>query len=190
MTDTEEPLQVKVKGGVYTDGGDSMNYVISLPKDHPDGQAPQTITGNRSDFRDFQKALDIMAAESQVLILVGTYFISGNDIDLMASKLPEGSWIQHHAAQDKHDNTGVCAWVKAHLPGMKKSQAMKEEMGSIGSSKEKKKYLIADWYSSAGFEFPAVIFVTNDYINDHRNATFCQRAKAKLVIYQPQDYRT
>merc|ERR1712228_209666 len=88
--------------------------------------------------------------------------------------------------RQKQDNDGACAWVKEHLnhqqqSGMKKGQVVEEAMGS-GNSKEKKKYLIADWHSSVGFEFPAVIFVTRD-LNDDRNATFCQRAKAKLVIY-------
>ena len=115
LTETEEPLEVKGKGGVvtYAGYGYSMNYVISLPKDHPDGQPPQTIKGNESDFRYFEKALDIMAAESQVLILVDTYVIHRNDIDLMASKLPEGSWIHYH--RYKQDNTGAYDWVKAHL---------------------------------------------------------------------------
>ena len=52
----------------------------------------------------------------------------------------------------------------------------------VSSGEQKKKYLIGDWYSSAGYEVPAVIFVTR-YPNDPRNATYCQRAKAKLVIY-------
>ena len=190
LTDTEEPLQVKGKGGVndYSSGGESMIYVISLPKDHPDGYAPQTIIGNINDFRDFEKALDIMATEIQVLILVDTKNISGNNIDKMASKLPEGSWIQHH--RNKQDNTDACAWVKAHLhyyyqTEMKKRKAMVVEEIRRRSSKENKKYLIAGWYTSAGFEFPAVIWVTkkSSIRHDDRTATYCQRAKAKLVIY-------
>ena len=45
-----------------------------------------------------------------------------------------------------------------------------------------KKYLIGDWFSTAGFEVPAVLFITK-YNDSANNATFCQRAKAKLVIY-------
>ena len=55
--------------------------------------------------------------------------------------------------------------------------------------KPKKKFLIGDWLSIAGYEATSVIFVsldkrTNSGIDDHRYATYCQRAKAKLVIYR------
>ena len=65
-------------------------------------------------------------------------------------------------------------WVRAHLPQITKSKP--------SYSKEKKKYLIGNWYSAAGYEAPAVIFITKK-LDDPSNATLCQRAKAKLVIY-------
>ena len=44
-----------------------------------------------------------------------------------------------------------------------------------------KKYLIADWITATGFEAPAVIVVIQKGHNTM--PSFCQRAKAKLVIY-------
>ena len=95
------------------------------------------------------------------------------------NKLEKDSFIVHPAGviggnyEPKNEEAGK--WVRAHPPQIKKNTA------SCGGE-QKKKYLIGNWWSSAGYEVPAVIYVTED-LNDPQNATFCQRAKAKLVIY-------
>ena len=58
----------------------------------------------------------------------------------------------------------------------------------IKTNRSAVKYLFVDWLSAAGYEAPAVIFVTDDF-NRHKNATYCQRAKAKLTIYIAKDPR-
>lgn len=190
MKNKEDPLQVKAKGGnrfnekLFNDY--AMNSFITLPKDHPDGEAPQTISGSERDYRYFEKALDIMAAERQVLILVDTgIFSNESDSNRLTSKLPQASWIMHN--EYKQDNAGASAWVKAHLNNQQQQQTgMKNKHATeCENSNENKKYLIADWFASAGFEFPAVIFVTTE-LNTDMNAYFCQRTKAKLVIYHAQ----
>ena len=95
------------------------------------------------------------------------------------NKLEKDSYIVHPVV-DKDDNCEpqnkeAGKWVRAHPPQIKKNTP------SCGDE-QKKKYLIGDWYSSAGYEVPAVIYVPF-LLDDPLNATYCQRAKAKLVIY-------
>ena len=60
--------------------------------------------------------------------------------------------------------------------------------GKESKTEQKAKYLLVDWLSAAGYEAPAVILVTDDF-NRLKNATYCQRAKAKLTIYIAKDPR-
>ena len=184
MTSSEKSYQIKGKGGVANFGsGDAMAYKLTLPPDFPYGIEPETIIDNSSTLDYFHKAIDIMAGESQVLILIDSYRLSisvkKNVYSQIVNKLEKDSYIVHPAVgkygtfYPKNKKAGK--WVRAHQPQIKKIKA------SCGE--QKINYLIGDWFSTAGYEVPAVIFVTKD-VNDHRNATFCQRAKAKLVIYQ------
>ena len=186
MTSSEESYQVQGKGGVGY-AGDATAYKMTLPPDFPYGIEPETIIDNSSTLDNFYKAIDIMASESQVLILINyslTYLSSNykNVCLKIMNKLEKDSFIVHPAV-DKDGNFDIYEsqneeagkWVRAHSPQIKKN------MASCGGE-QKKKYLIGDWYSSAGYEVPAVIFVT-EFLNDPTNATYCQRAKAKLVIY-------
>ena len=172
--------EVEGKGGIGTGGynpGQKMKYQLIVPKDHPDGPTPVTIEETSSDLTKFQEALGIMANESQVLILIDTNQIRDEVLhfmSLLAEKLPEGSYVEHH--RFKQDNQGASDWVKA-LHYMQ-SDEMRKMI--------KKKYLISDWLSAAGYEVPSVIFVTRD-LDKPWNATHCQRAKAKLVIYKMLD---
>ena len=86
--------------------------------------------------------------------------------------MPEDSYIQHH--EFRQDNPGASKFVR-------------DQLSKTGNPP--KKFLICDWLSSAGYEAPAVIFVYVDKtlgsdMDDHRYATYCQRAKSKLVIYR------
>ena len=138
--------------------------------DHPDGKAPITITDETGkDFLNFQKALDFMENEPQVLIL--SYLAS--DSSKISKILPEGSYIQHHRYNS--DNKGAAAWVRELQHHQQTEQSKAEE------NMTKKKYLIADWDTATGFEAPAVIVVIYYYKS---MPTYCQRAKAKLVVYQ------
>ena len=151
-----------------------MKYQLIVPKDHPDGPTPVIIEETRSDLRKFRQALHIMANESQVLILIDTNQIRDEVIhfmSLLAKKLPRDSYVEYH--RFRQDNQGASDWVKA-LQYMQS-----DEMRNM----IKKKYLISDWLSAAGYEVPSVIFVTRD-LDKPWNATHCQRAKAKLVVYK------
>ena len=184
MTSSEESYQVQGKGGLFH-GGDATAYKLTLPPDFPYGIEPETISDNSRTLDNFYKAIDIMDSENQVLILINyriSFFspsIYKNVYSKIMNKLEKDSFIVHPAV-DKYDNCEpkneeAGKWVRAHPPQIKKN------MASCGGE-QKKKYLIGDWYSSAGYEVPAVIFVT-EFLNDPTNATYCQRAKAKLVIY-------
>ena len=189
MTSSEESYQIQGRGGVSaTYGGDAMAYKLTLPPDFPYGIEPETIIDNSPTLDNFSKAIDIMASESQVLILINSSNCSFSYYQKVYSqlvnKLEKDNYIAHPAVDKYWDlepqNKEAGKWVRAHPPQIKKN------MASCGGEK-KKKYLIGDWFSSAGYEVPAVIYVTQD-LDDPSNATYCQRAKAKLVIYHtPND---
>ena len=148
--------------------GDSMNYQLMIPKDLLDGIAPLKITDDSKELWKFYQVLDFMAHEKQVLILIDTDNIYGFAFRSLRQRLPKGSFIEHH--RHKQNEIAATAWAL----DLQKPNTMKDP--------NQKKYLIGDWFSSAGFEAPAVIFITK-YQDAANNATFCQRAKAKLVIY-------
>ena len=172
----KKSFRIKGKGGIGFRGGDAMAYKLTLPPDFPYGIEPETIIDQSSTLNCFYKAINIMASESQVLILIDSYNLSYSAYETVYSqivyKLEKDNYIVHPVSKNNKfypQNEEAGKWVRAHL-----SKASRGE--------QKKKYLIGDWYSSAGYEVPAVIYVTR-YPNDPRNATYCQRAKAKLVIY-------
>ena len=148
--------------------GDKMSYQLMIPNDHLDGIAPLKITDDSKEFRNFRRALDFMKDEKQVLILIDTDNIYGIAFRSLRQQLPDNSYIEYH--RHKQDEIAAVAWAS----DLQKSNTMKDP--------NQKKFLIGDWFSTAGFEAPAVIFITK-YDDSANNATFCQRAKAKLVIY-------
>ena len=173
MTEREEPIQVEgVCNSIY---GIPMewrrtHYKIRLPTDHPDGIAPMTITDEAgSRFHNFHKSLDFMKNERQILILLHSHHLHQS----ISKMLPEGSYIQHNYLNP--DNKGAAAWVRELQHHQQTEQSKAEE------NMAKKKYLIADWSTAAGFEAPAVIVVIPKDFDSM--PTYCQRAKAKLVIY-------
>ena len=190
MTSSEESYQVKGKGGILNVLGDATTYKMTLPPDFPYGIEPETIIDNSRTLDSFYKAIDIMASESQVLILMNSTSYSSSSYKKVyrkiMNKLEKDSYIVHPAFDKygKYDpqNEEAGKWVRAHSPQIKKNMA-------LCGGDQKKKYLIGNWWSSAGYEVPAVIYVTKN-LDDPRNATYCQRAKAKLVIYRgPNEFR-
>ena len=180
----EESFQIQGMGGcVGLQTGESMTYKLTMPPDFPYGIEPDSIIDNSSTFANFYKTIDIMASESQVLILIHKLLLPSeykNACCHIVNDLEKNSYIVHPLV-DKDGNSypqneEAGKWVRAHQPQIKKNMAS-------CVSEQKKKYLIGDWYSSAGYEVPAVIFVTPVLDQDPRKATYCQRAKAKLVIY-------
>ena len=171
MNERKEPLQVKGAGGTaHGSGSYPLDHKIRLPMDHPDGKAPMTITDETGrDFCNFHKAMDFMRNEPQVLILLDYYPYSSN----ISKILPEGSYIQHYFSDS--DNKGAAAWVRELQHHQQTEQSNAEE------NMTKKKYLIADWGTALGFEAPAVIVVIDK--DNPVMPTYCQRAKAKLVVY-------
>jgi hypothetical protein len=191
VTSSEKSYQIQGKGGVAS-GGNGMAYKMTLPPDFLYGIEPETIIDNSSTLDFFYKAIDIMASESQVLILINhiynyssSAYAYKNVYSQIVNKLEKDSYIVHpKGGKDGYydpQNKKAGKWVRAHPPQIKKN------MASCGGT-QKKKYLIGDWYSSAGYEVPAVILVTQK-LDDNRNATYCQRAKAKLVIYHAPNPR-
>ena len=152
---------------------------LTLPKDHPNGERPVKIVDKSTTFRKFGEALKIMENESTVLILMDNKFDVFTS-EKITNKLPNGSYIIHH--EFHQDNQGAFKFVKNEMYNSKTKMLMK---------KPKKKFLLGDWLSTAGYEATAVIFVSLDTMDDYnqfpdynRYATYCQRAKAKLVIYR------
>ena len=152
-----------------------------MPKDHPDGEKPKTETVSNS--------LEFMADEEKVLILFDHALTATKAMKFIRS-LPKDSNGQDSCVVHVGDpiwdvpnsnNSDVAAWVRSLQCPIKKIDAMEETSTN--------KFLISDWRTAAGFEAPAVIIVTDqnwdrqDYNeNDPGFATYCMRAKAKLVV--------
>ena len=90
----------------------------------------------------------------------------------ICTHLPKDSSREHHLY--KSDNEAAASWVEHHM--------MSRRVGE-DASKDKFKFLVGCWTSTAGYEVPTLIFVT-DSLDKPRFATHVQRAKAKLIIYQ------
>ena len=172
LSQTTKPLQVSGAGGLYS--ADKIPYQLSLAKDHPKGEEPTTIKDDSKDFIKFKEALDLMKDEKQVLILVDNYTRECFH-EVIAKKLPRNSYTEHH--KYKADNDGAAAWVEHHLTRQEEDEA----------TNKKFKFLIGDWRTTAGYEVPAVIYVTND-LKRKNMATQVQRAKAKLIMYENQNF--
>ena len=120
-----------------------------------------------------------MKNEKQVLILVKSMIsdITGDSFDnkSITDQLSKISYTEHHF--QKHDNNSAAAWVEHHMT--------RQEDDVVD---EKFKFLIGNWYTAAGFEVPALIFVTDD-LTVPNMPTCLQRAKAKLIIYHiPKEF--
>ena len=141
-----------------------------MAKEHPQGEEPTTIKDDSKDFIKFKEALDLVKDEKQVLILIDHTPASKAPFEAIAKKLPRNSYTEHH--DYKTDNDGAAAWVEHHLTRQEED-----------ATNEKFKFLIGHWYTTAGYEVPAVIYVTTD-LTKSNTATHVQRAKAKLIMYE------
>ena len=168
MSQTTHSRQVSGAGGIGFGGG-NISYQLSLAKDHPKGEEPTTINDDSSDLIKFKEALDLVKDEKQVLILLD-YYIKESAYKAIAGKLPRNSYTEHHGY--KTDNDGAAAWVEHQLTRQEED-----------ATNEKFKFLIGDWWTTAGYEVPAVIYVTYD-LKRNNMATCVQRAKAKLIMYK------
>ena len=173
MSQTTHSQQVSGAGG-HGYLADKISYQLGLAKDHPKGEEPTTINDDSSDLIKFKEALDLVKDEKQVLILLDR-FVNKSARKAIAGKLPRNSYTEHHG--HKTDNDGAAAWVEHHLTRQEED-----------ATNEKFKFLIGDWYTTAGYEVPAVIYVIADQENSNM-ATCVQRAKAKLIMYENSSIR-
>ena len=140
-----------------------LTYKLALPKDHPDGHPPKIISDNTSDFSKFSSVLNVVKNEKEVLILMEMPdYIPRETCEALIQKLPRDSYIKYF---DNVEKANVTKWVLRQ--------------------KDMRKYLITCWGMAAGYEAPAVVFVTKD-MDDVWNTTHCLRAKARLVVYHIQ----
>ena len=165
LSEISEPIQVIGAGGVGTSEG--MPYKLSLAKDHPKGEEPIIIKDDSKDFTKFTEVMNFVKYEKQILILVEGF--SEKTHKEIAGRLPKKSYTEHHGY--KYDNNCAAAWVEHHLTRHEDD-----------ITNENFRFLIGDWQSAAGYEVPAVIFVTKEMTYSNM-PTHVQRAKAKLVIY-------
>ena len=118
----KKSFQIKGKGGIGFRGGDAMAYKLTLPPDFPNGIEPETIIDNSSTLNGFYKAINIMASESQVLILIDSYNLSYSAYETVYSqivyKLEKDSYIVHPVSKYNKfypQNEEAGKWVRAHL---------------------------------------------------------------------------
>ena len=153
----------------YDEKSEPLNYNLYIPKDHPNGESHDPICDISTDLLKFQEALELVKNEDQVLIFVD-WMLDEAALKSIVNHLPENTYTEHHAW--KPNNPGAKSWVEYHL-----------NKQDSDSHDRRFKFLIGDWNSTAGYEFPAIIFVT-DAINQPHHPTCLQRAKAKLIIYE------
>ena len=173
LLEIKEPLKVIGSGGLFGNAV-RINHKMVLAKDHPRGETPRIIKDGSYDHKDFNKVLDFVKDEKQVLILVD-YNLGADTYEIIATRLPMNSFSEHH--QFNINNEGAAAWVEHHLT------RREEDCDNINF-----KFLIGDWYSTAGYEAPALIFITNDLTNANF-PTSVQRAKAKLIVYEASELK-
>ena len=167
LSEISDPLQVSCSGGHLSDG-DRIPYTLTWTKDQPIGEVPKIIKDDSKNLTKFKEVVELVKNENQVLILLenlGTEF----NYESINDQLPEKSYTVHN--DQNRDNKGAAEWVEYH---------MTRQEGDVVN--EKYRFLIGDWYTSAGYEAPVVIFVTDDLTLPNL-ATCLQRAKAKLIIY-------
>ena len=151
-----------------SDQSETIPYKLSLAKDHPIGEKPTIIQDGSEDFSKFEEALALVKNEKQVLILLDSIY-DEVESEAIAAKLPKNSYVEH--TQWKEDNEGAAAWVEHHLTRQEED-----------ATNDNFRFLIGDWYTTAGYEAPTVIFVVANL--ERTNIPTCvQRAKAKLIIY-------
>ena len=142
-----------------------------MAKDLPKGEEPETINDDSNVLCKFEEALDLVKDEKQVLILLDyNLTMSGSIPKQIADKLPRNSYTEHHRM--KKDNDRAANWIEYHLTRLDED-----------ATNEKFKFLIGDWYTTAGYEVPAVIYVTGNLTRSSM-ATSVQSAKAKLIMYE------
>ena len=105
------------------------------------------IKENCKDFKRFEEALALVKNEKQVLILLD-HVVNQNAYEIIVGKLPLNSYTEHFDGKTNTD--GAAAWIEHHLT--------RQEKDGIN---EKFKFIIADWWTTAGYEVPAVIFITD-----------------------------
>ena len=176
LSEINEPVPVSGSGG-HLDDAERIPYQLTLAKDHPKGEVPITIKDDDKNLTKFKEVLELVKNEKQVLILVKSMIGEEGSFDFksITYQLPQNSYTEHHF--QKHDNNSAAAWVEHHMT--------RQEDDVVD---EKFKFLIGNWYTAAGFEVPALIFVTDD-LTVPNMPTCLQRAKAKLIIYHiPKEF--
>ena len=125
MTSSETSIQIYGKGGVGYHGGDEMAYKMTLPPDYPYGIEPETITDHSTTFDYFFKAIDIMANESQVLILINSNMLDSyyeNAVSQIRNRLENDSYTVHPEGYNLWPkNKEAEKWVRAYPPQTKKT---------------------------------------------------------------------
>ena len=73
-----------------------MMYELTLPTDFPYGIEPETIIDKSPTLEYFSKAIDIMASESQVLILINySTFNLPSDYKNVYSKIKNKNFVEN-----------------------------------------------------------------------------------------------
>ena len=129
---------------------------LALPIDLSESVEEVRLIHEDEDLSNFQSnVLNLVGNEQKVLIIVHY----SSKLDLVESKLPQGSFVVHTLWNEANEEE-ACEWIN-------------ERSG--------KKFLIADEYTVAGFEFDTVILVTDETLKG-RISSVCQRATARLIV--------
>ena len=134
----------------------SVNSRLTLPMDLTQSAEKVCLIHEEGNLSNFQcNVLSLIENEQKVVIID----YDAKKIDLIKNKLPQDSFIVH-TRFEANEEEEVCEWI---------------------SGKSGKKFLIADWYTVAGYEFDTVIIVVPENVKDQISSV-CQRATARLIV--------
>ena len=142
-------------GGSGSYIGDKVSSKMALPLDLSASVDEVKVIQSDQNLSNFdENVLNLVKNDKKVLVIA--HFSEA--LNLVKKKIPKDNFIVH-----------------VH------NEANEKEAGDWISGESDKKYLIADHYTVAGFEFETVIIVTRENYKD-QISSLCQRATAKLIV--------
>ena len=160
---TEHTVKVQHPGF----GGASQEKKILVPKGLTECEPVIKITENSSNrFEKLAQVLQNVQQDKQVLIVLDVS-LSSAQRKQFKEKMPKDKFLVYLCLPTKKMPNDDISEIKAWLT----------------EEPSEKKFLLCDQLTAGGYEFASVILVTR-YLQNNRISNMCQRAKAKLIVYE------
>ena len=159
---TEHTVTVRHPGSY---GGEDQEKKILVPKGLTECEPVIKITDNsRYQFEKLAQVLQNVQQDKQVLIVL---YLSSAQEKQFKEKMPKDKFLVYLSLPSEEMPNDDISEIKAWLT----------------EEPSEKKFLLCDQFTAGGYEFASVILVT-DTLQYTRTSNMCQRAKAKLIVYE------